>query len=71
MRDTFLTDAQAALFALLVGDAAKADSYLDNLTREEYRAMLVSKEIRVPSGISIAKRIIEHWLGQPVDAVLV
>lgn len=40
MRDTFLTDAQAALLALLFGDAARADNYLDNLTREEYRALI-------------------------------
>jgi hypothetical protein len=39
MRDTFLADAQSALLALLFGDEAKADSYLDNLTRDEYRAL--------------------------------
>jgi hypothetical protein len=39
MRDTFLTDAQSALLALLFGDAAKADSYLENLTRDEYRQL--------------------------------
>jgi hypothetical protein len=40
MRDTFLTDAQAALLALLFGDAVQADDYLDNLTREEYRMLI-------------------------------
>lgn len=40
MRDTFLADAQAGLLALLFGNAAKADSYLDNLTRDEYRALI-------------------------------
>lgn len=39
MRDTFLADVQSALLALLFGDAAKADSYLDNLTRDEYRVL--------------------------------
>ncbi len=35
-------------------------------TRDEYREALVSKEIRTPSGISIAQRLIEHWLGQRI-----
>ena len=39
MRDTFLADTQSALLALLFGDAAKADNYLDNLTRDEYRVL--------------------------------
>nr|WP_141823784.1 NAD(+) diphosphatase [Humibacillus xanthopallidus] len=39
------------------------------VTREEYRALLSSNEIRTPSGISIAKRIIEHWLGATVESV--
>jgi fumarate hydratase class II len=40
MRDTFLAEAQAALLALLFGDEAQANKYLDNLTREEYRALI-------------------------------
>ena len=39
MRDTFLADAQSALLALLFGDEALANKYLDNLTRDEYRAL--------------------------------
>ena len=39
------------------------------VTRAEYRALLSSKVIRTPSGISIAKRIIEHWLGSTVESV--
>jgi NAD+ diphosphatase len=39
------------------------------VTREEYRDLLSSNEIRTPSGISIAKRIIEHWLGATVESV--
>jgi NAD+ diphosphatase len=39
------------------------------VTRQEYRALLSSREIRTPSGISIAKRIIEHWLGATVESV--
>ena len=35
----------------------------------EYRVLLSSKVIRTPSGISIAKRIIEHWLGSTVESV--
>jgi NAD+ diphosphatase len=37
--------------------------------RDEYRALLRDGSIRTPSGISIAKRIIEHWLGQTVESV--
>lgn len=40
------------------------------VSREDYRAGLRSGELRVPTGISIAKRIIEHWLGEPVERVL-
>jgi hypothetical protein len=39
MRDTFLADTQSALLALLFGDEAKANVYLDNLTRDEYRVL--------------------------------
>ncbi|MEO7130172.1 MAG: NAD(+) diphosphatase [Dermatophilaceae bacterium] len=37
------------------------------VSRAEYRRLLRSSAIRVPSGISIAKRIIEHWLGETVE----
>ena len=40
------------------------------VSREEYRDLLRGGTIRTPSGISIAKRIIEHWLGQTVESVL-
>jgi hypothetical protein len=40
MRDTFLADAQAALLALLFGDEAQANTYLDKLTRDEYRMLI-------------------------------
>jgi NAD+ diphosphatase len=40
------------------------------VSREEYRELLRSGAIRTPSGISIAKRIIEHWLGQTVESVI-
>jgi hypothetical protein len=40
MRDTFLADAQSALLVLLFGDKAKADSYLNGLTRDEHRALV-------------------------------
>jgi NAD+ diphosphatase len=40
------------------------------VNREEYRDLLRGGTIRTPSGISIAKRIIEHWLGQTVESVL-
>jgi hypothetical protein len=40
MRDTFLADTQSALLALLFGNEAQANTYLDNLTREEYRMLI-------------------------------
>ncbi|WP_307723841.1 NAD(+) diphosphatase [Terrabacter aerolatus] len=40
------------------------------VSRDEYRDLLRSGTIRTPSGISIAKRIIEHWLGQTVESVV-
>lgn len=40
------------------------------VSRDEYRAALRSGELKPPSGISIAKRLIEHWLGSSVEAVL-
>jgi len=39
MRDKFLADAQAALLALLFGDQATGNTYLDDLTRDEYRQL--------------------------------
>jgi NAD+ diphosphatase len=39
-------------------------------TRHEYVEALRSNQIRTPSGISIAQRLIEHWLGQRVSDVL-
>ena len=39
------------------------------VTRGEYRDLLREGTIRTPSGISIAKRIIEHWLGDTVESV--
>ncbi len=39
------------------------------VTRGEYRDLLSSTTIRTPSGISIAKRLIEHWLGATVESV--
>lgn len=39
MRDKFLADAQAALLALLFGDGATGNNYLDDLTRDEYRQL--------------------------------
>ncbi len=39
------------------------------VTRPEYAALLREGAIRVPGGISIAKRIIERWLGDTVEAV--
>ena len=39
------------------------------VTREEYRHLLSGGVIRTPSGISIAKRLIEHWLGATVESV--
>ncbi len=40
------------------------------VSREEYRDLLRGGSIRTPSGISIAKRIIEHWLGHTVEDVV-
>lgn len=40
------------------------------VTRDDYRARLRAGELRVPTGISIAKRIIERWLGESVDDVV-
>lgn len=40
------------------------------VTRDDYRDLLRSGRFRVPTGISIAKRIIEHWLGEPVEGVV-
>lgn len=40
------------------------------VTRGDYRDRLRSGQIRVPTGISIAKRIIEHWLGESVESVV-
>ena len=39
MRDIFLADAQSALLALLFGDEARANTYLDKLTRDEQRQL--------------------------------
>jgi hypothetical protein len=39
MRDTFLADTQSALLALLFGNEAQANNYLDKLTRDEYREL--------------------------------
>ncbi|MFZ1286573.1 MAG: NAD(+) diphosphatase, partial [Candidatus Phosphoribacter sp.] len=39
------------------------------VTRAEYAALLRGGEIRVPGEISIARRLIERWLGDDVDAV--
>jgi NAD+ diphosphatase len=39
------------------------------VTRQEYRDLLAGGTIRTPSGISIAKRIIERWLGATVESV--
>ncbi len=39
-------------------------------TRDEYVKALRDNEIRTPSGISIAQRLIEHWLGARVADVV-
>ncbi len=39
-------------------------------TRDAYVEALRSNEIRTPSGISIAQRLIEHWLGHKVVDVI-
>jgi len=44
MRDTFLADAQSALLALRLGDAVQADDELDNLTRDEYRMLILAAQ---------------------------
>ncbi|MEP6649094.1 MAG: NAD(+) diphosphatase [Lapillicoccus sp.] len=38
-------------------------------TRDDYRKALRNNEIRTPSGISIAQRLIEHWLGQSIAEI--
>ncbi len=38
------------------------------MSRDSYRARLRAGEIKTPVGISIAKRIIEHWLGETVES---
>lgn len=40
------------------------------VTRDDYIDRLREGQLRVPTGISIAKRIIEHWLGVSVEAAL-
>jgi NAD+ diphosphatase len=40
------------------------------VTRDDYRAALRTGTIHRPFGLSIAKRIIEHWLGQTVESVM-
>ena len=40
------------------------------VSREDYVAQLRSGELKTPSGISIAQRIIEHWLGQTVTEAI-
>jgi NAD+ diphosphatase len=40
------------------------------VTRDEYTAAIRAGTIRAPFGISIAKRIIEHWLGQTIGSVV-
>jgi NAD+ diphosphatase len=40
------------------------------VTRDEYRTALRADAIRTPTGISIAKRIIEHWLGETIESVV-
>ncbi|MDC5698959.1 NAD(+) diphosphatase [Intrasporangium calvum] len=39
-------------------------------SRDDYRAALRSGEILAPFGISIAKRIIEHWLGETIESAV-
>lgn len=39
MREIFLANAQSALLALILGDEARAKHELDNLTRDESRAL--------------------------------
>ncbi len=40
------------------------------VSRADYIAQLQSGELKTPSGISIAQRIIEHWLGQTVTEAI-
>jgi len=40
------------------------------VSRESYVESLRAGELRTPSGISIAQRIIEHWLGQTIEDAL-
>jgi NAD+ diphosphatase len=40
------------------------------VTRDEYRDALLDGGIRAPVGLSIAKRIIEDWLGESTESVL-
>ena len=40
------------------------------VTRDDYRTALRTGAIHRPSGLSIAKRIIEHWLGQTIESVV-
>lgn len=60
---TRTTETELRLDAHEISDALWA-------TRDEYRDLLRSGRLRVPTGISIAKRIIEHWLGEPVERVI-
>lgn len=57
------TETRLRLDAHEIGDALW-------VTRGDYRHRLRSGRLRVPTGISIAKRIIEHWLGEPVERVV-
>ena len=57
MRDTFLADAQSAPPALLFGDAVQADDYLDNLTGDEYRALLSGDTAPLEDGARTAPLI--------------
>ena len=40
------------------------------VTRDDYRTALRTGAIHRPFGLSIAKRIIEHWLGQTIESVV-
>ena len=40
------------------------------VTRDDYRTALRTGAIHRPFGLSIAKRIIEHWLGQTIESVM-
>lgn len=65
--------------SVMIGFAARTsqvDLALDPLemaeahwvSRDEYRSRLRNKQIRTPSGISIARRLIERWLGQTIES---